>query len=155
MLQIMYRSPRNTPTLPSTVIDVDRRGNDPGHQRRYGLALLVGAVALAAAPILALEPAVHWSSDPELFRLLRGMAVLKGVMALAGLAVVAWRLRRTISSRMAGSYIAGAWALALASGLIWELQVIPLASTLFHSAVLALLVTAWRDSGSAERTRTH
>ncbi len=83
------------------------------------------------------------------------MAVLKGVMALAGLAVVAWRLRRTISSRMAGSYIASAWALALASGLIWELQVIPLASTLFHSAVLALLVTAWRDSGSAERTRTH
>ena len=147
----MYRSPRHTATLPTRQpvrVDLDIPATEGPQGSRPRLVLLLGALALFAVPVALLEPALYWADDPELFRLLRGMAVLKGVMAVAGLAVVAWRLGRAIEQRMASAYIAGAWALALASGLIWELQVIPLASTLFHGAILWLLITAWRDSGS-------
>jgi len=147
----MYRSPRQTATLPTADRSDVVRDCDAEHARtsaRYRLMLGLGAAACLAVPIAVLEPAASWARDPDLFQLLRGMAVLKGLMALAGLVVVGWRLGRSIRSRMAGAYIGAAWALALASALIWELQVIPLASTLFHGAILWLLITAWRDSGS-------
>ncbi len=147
----MYRYPRQTATLPTRQpghLVPDTPAEESARRSGYRLLLLFGALACFAVPVALFEPALYWAEDPELYRLLRGMAGLKGVMALTGLGVVAWRLRRAIPSRMAGSYIASAWALALASALIWELQVIPLASTLFHGAILWLLITAWRDSGS-------
>jgi len=149
----MYRLPRSTAAEPTR--QSWRALEVPGEKRfeKPGLRVIVlfGALALFAAPVAFLEPALHWANDPELFRLLRGMGALKGGMAAVGLFVVAWRLGQTIKPRMAAAYIAGAWSLALAAGLIWELQVIALASTIFHGAILALLVTAWRDSGKSTR----
>jgi hypothetical protein len=148
----MYRSPRNIPAEPTQRALLAPPGPAGARSRsaRLRLILLFSSLALFAAPVALLEPSLSWADDPELFRLLRGMAVLKGLMALAGLALVGWRVGRAIEARMAMAYILGACGLALASGLIWELQVIPVASTLFHGAILALLITAWRDSGSLD-----
>ena len=112
---------------------------------RRRLLLLTGAVLLAAVTLTLFEPAAYWADDPELFRLLRGMGVLKALMAVSALAAVWWRLGRTITARLNTSYIVGVWAMALATALIWELTGVLAASALFHLATFVVLITAWRD----------
>jgi hypothetical protein len=117
--------------------------------------LVIGTALLLAAPLVLLRPAAHWAGDPELFRLLRGMAGIKAVLAVLAFAVVWWRLGRPgVTFRPAATYVGGVWAMALATGLIWQLTTIPAASLLFHAAIVTLLVTAWRDvePGSARRS---
>lgn len=122
--------------------------------RRSRLWLLAGSAALLALAVVAFEPASHWSRDPELFRLLRGMAAIKGLLALLAFAAAWWRLGRDTTPRLAATYVGGVWALAFAAGLIWQLTAVPAASGLFHVATLVLLVAAWRDAGPAfERRR--
>lgn len=113
-------------------------------KRRRSL-LLVGSCLLLAAPLAFLVPAAHWSNDPELFRLLRGMATIKLVMAVVALALVWWRLGRPVAPGLGAVYVGGVCTLALATGLIWQLNAVLPASALFHSATFALLLAAWRD----------
>lgn len=125
----------------------------PFHARPR-LWLLAGSALLLAAPLALLAPAAHWASDPELFRLLRGMAAIKALLAVLAFAAVWWRLGRGLTPRFAASYVGGVWGLAFAAGLIWQLTAVPLASGLFHCATILLLITAWRDAGPAfERRR--
>lgn len=113
--------------------------------RRRAL-LVIGSAVLLAAALLAFEPAAYWARDPELYRLLRGMAVLKAGLAALALSAVWWRLGRvSVRRSFAATYTATVWALALASGLIWQLTAIMVASALFHVATIVLLVAAWRD----------
>lgn len=110
-------------------------------------ALLAGSAVLLAAPLLLVAPAAHWAGDADLLLLMRGMAGIKSALALAALGLVAWRLGKPELSRARiASYVGGVWALALATGLIWQLTAIVPASMLFHAATLTLLVTAWRDT---------
>ncbi len=111
---------------------------------RQHLMLLLGSAMLLVAPLAMFEPAAHWADDAELFILLRGMACIKGMLALLALIAVWWRLGQPLKARLAKTYIVGLWALALASGLIWQLTFIVAASGLFHLATIALLVAAWR-----------
>ena len=114
---------------------------------RARTALLAGCAVLLAAPLLLVAPAAHWAGDADLLLLMRGMAGIKSALALAALAVVAWRLGKPELSRTrVASYVGGVWAMALATGLIWQLTAIVPASLLFHAATLTLLVTAWRDT---------
>ena len=119
-------------------------GRDAGRTGQRTL-LLMGSALLLAAPLAFFEPAAHWADDPELFRLLRGMAGLKGVMVAIAFTAVWWRLGRELAPRLASTYVGGVWAIALATGLIWQLTAVPTASALFHGAIIALLVAAWRD----------
>jgi len=109
------------------------------------LLLLIGSAMLIAAPVLLFQPAAHWANDPELFLLLRGMGVLKIALALVALAVVWWRLARPMPAGLKAVCVSGVWAMSLAAGLIWQLNVVLPASGLFHLATIALLVAAWRD----------
>ena len=119
-------------------------GRAAGRTRLRAL-LLTGSALLLAAPLAFVEPAAGWADDPELFRLLRGMAVLKGVLAALAFAAVWWRLGRTLSARLTAIYVGSVCIMALATGLIWQLTALPAASALFHCATIALLVAAWRD----------
>lgn len=122
----------------------------PGARLRMNqprLRLVLGAGVLFAASVVMLQPAAHWVHDPELFRLLRGMGVLKIVLAALALAVVWWRLGQALSPRLQTVFVGAVWALSLAAGLIWQLTMILPASALFHLATLSLLVAAWRDIG--------
>lgn len=112
---------------------------------RLNLTLLLGSAMLLVAPLVMFEPAAHWADDAELFTLLRGMAVIKGMLALLAFIAVWWRLGQPLTVPLVKTYIVGVWALALASGLIWQLTFIVAASGLFHLATIALLVAAWRD----------
>lgn len=112
-------------------------------QRR--LLLLLGSALLFAAPLMLFAPAAYWADDPELFRLLRGIGILKIVLAVLALAVVWWRLGWQLSPRLQAVFVGGVWTLSLAAGSIWQLTLILPASALFHVATLALLVGAWRE----------
>lgn len=114
-------------------------------QFRQRLLLLAGCTLLFSAPLLLFELAAYWADDPELFRLLRGMGVLKIVMALVALAVVFWRLGADVQPRLQAVYLGGVWGLSLAAGMIWQLHWILPASGLFHCATIVLLLAAWRD----------
>ncbi len=152
MIQSMYRSPLSSsstpaPGKPLAVPVVPAASRPAASHLRLGL-LVAGSVLLLATPLVLLEPAAYWQDDPELFRLLRGMAVIKGVLALLAASLVWWRLGRLSGPGFAAAYIGGVWVLALATGLIWQLTLVLPASGLFHAATLMLLVTAWRDTGS-------
>jgi hypothetical protein len=107
--------------------------------------LVVGcALTLILAARLG-RPAAYLAADPALARLLRGMAVIKGAAVLAAFAAVFWRLGWRASLGSAAAYLTTTWLLAGSTMLIWQLTWIPAAAVLFHGALIAILVAAWRD----------
>lgn len=118
----------------------------PTRPTRARSLLVVGSAFLFAMPLALFEPAAHWAREPELFQLLRGMAVIKAALAVLALAAVWWRLGKTPTpGAFVAPYAVGVLAMALATGLIWQLTAIVAASVLFHSGTITLLVAAWRD----------
>ncbi len=111
--------------------------------------LLVGSAALALAVLHGVRPGATLEADPALARLLRGMALIKAALVLAGMAVVGWRLGRPVSVRYAAVYLGGLWTLVVAVTLIWQLTAVGAAAALFHVATLGLFLAAWRDDRSA------
>lgn len=110
---------------------------------RWGL--MAGcAIAVGIAGHLG-DPGRFTQTDPSLARLLRGMALIKGVIAIAGVAAVWWRVGRALPKAVAAGYLVGAWILVGSTMLIWQLSWIPLAAILFHAAALSMLVVTWRD----------
>lgn len=108
--------------------------------------VLVAGCAIAAAAGLSLgDAAPVLERDAELGALLRGMALIKAVLVIAAAALIVWRLRQPVSTAVALAYLAGAWAMSLATGLIWQLTLIPAAALLFHAGEIGLLLLAWRD----------
>lgn len=109
-------------------------------------AMLLAGCALAVALAASLgDPASYLVADPQLARLLRGMALIKGAIALAAAGALWWRLKWPISGRMAAAYLAGGSLLAGASMMVWQLTMIPLAAIGFHAVEISLLCVAWRD----------
>jgi hypothetical protein len=76
---------------------------------------------------------------------LRGMAVIKGLLALAAAGVVWWRLGQPVSSRVAAAYVSCVCVLFASAVLIWQLAFILGAAVLFHAAGLVGLVIALRE----------
>lgn len=113
----------------------------------WRLRLVAGcAVAIAAAALIG-DPASFSLADPELALLLRGMALIKGLLVVAAFALVLWRVGLPIGAGAATGYLAGVATMAFATALIWQLSFIVPAAALFHAAGLLLLVVAWRDDG--------
>jgi hypothetical protein len=52
---------------------------------------------------------------------------------------------------VAMAYIGGTWVLAATTIMIWQLSLIPLAAAVFHGALIAVLVAAWRDDAGPRR----
>jgi hypothetical protein len=107
--------------------------------------LLAGCALAALVAWVAGDPSSLEAADPELAFLLRGMALIKGAIVAAGLAVLWWRFGWPLSHGMAAGYLAGAWLAAGAAMMIWQLTLIAPAALLFHVGEFALLVLAWRD----------
>lgn len=112
-------------------------------QRR---ALLIAACLLAVGAAASLgHPADYLQDDPALARLLRCMALIKGVIVMAAGAAVFWRFGWSIAKPMAAIYVLASAVMAGSTMLIWQLTLIPLAAFLFHAAALSLLVVGWRE----------
>jgi len=109
---------------------------------------LVLAVALgAAAGLLIGDPGERLAADPELGRLLRGMAIVKAMLVAAALRVLWWRFGLEIAAPRAWGYIGGVGFMALAGALAWQLSYLAVLSLAFHGALLTLGILALRDGG--------
>lgn len=104
-----------------------------------GSALTIAAAALLGSPLASV------AADPDLARLLRGMALIKALIVTIALLLLRWRFGQPLSSRLAAAYLAGVWLMAGASMMIWQLAEIPTAAFSFHLGAFVLLATAWRD----------
>ncbi len=83
--------------------------------------------------------------DPALARLLRGMALIKGLISMAAVAAVLWRFGRPVSKPAAAGYLVGSWFLVGSTMLIWQLTWIAAAAILFHAAAVSMLLVSWRE----------
>jgi hypothetical protein len=111
-----------------------------------GRILLIGGCALAIGIVAGVaEPSAYLQADPGLARLLRGMALIKGAIAIGAVSAVFWRMAWPISGPVAALYVIGAWLLAGSTMMIWQLSSIGLAALLFHVAAAAMLLVAWRE----------
>jgi hypothetical protein len=108
-------------------------------------ALLIGCTAAVALVAWFVPSGIATFPDPDLARLLRGMALIKGCIALAAVAAVLWRFGWPIQRGLAAAYMLGCWVLAGASMMVWQLALIGAAAIGFHVFELGLLFVAWRD----------
>ena len=107
--------------------------------------LLIGCAASVAIAASLGEPQAYLRADPELAVLLRGMAVIKAFIVMPALGVLWWRFGHPIARGSTLGYLVGAWLVASATALIWQLTLIALAALIFHVAGLALLLVALAD----------
>jgi hypothetical protein len=107
--------------------------------------LIAGCAAAIGLAAWLGDPAGHLHADPALARLLRGMALIKGLIAIAVVAAVFWRLAWPISKTVSAAYLVSSWTIAGSTMLIWQLSHIVPAALLFHLAALSLLLVGWRE----------
>jgi hypothetical protein len=104
-----------------------------------GCAIAIGIAAWVG------DPSGYLQTDPALARLLRGMALIKGLIAIAAVGAVFWRLGWPVSRRGAAAYLASSWVLTGSTMIIWQLSFIVPAALLFHAAALTMLLVSWRE----------
>ena len=90
----------------------------------------------------------------DLARLLRAMAVIKAVMAMAAGAAVAWRLADPAPWRLLGAYAAASAAMAAGPGLIWGMVHVGAGALLLHGGLAAAILLLWRDPAVGRRLAT-
>ncbi len=111
--------------------------------------LVLAAVVGAAAGYLVGDPSGHAAGDPELARLLQGMALIKAMLVAGVVRLLWWRLARPVAPATAWGYVAVVGSMALATLLAWQMSYFLLLSVAFHGALLGLGVLALRDDGVA------
>ncbi len=120
----------------------------PGHLQNSLILRLtfLGACALAAAAAtyFAGTGSVQ-SADPDLGRLLKGMAIIKSVILLAVCAAIWWRLGFDIRRGFAAGYIVFGTIGIAGGALVWNMAGLALAPFLFDGGLLAFLILALRD----------
>ncbi len=124
---------RSASAIPSTLASLLRGGLVSGCAMAIGVAAWLG------------DPADYLNADPALARLLRGMAVIKGMIAIAVLCAVFRRLAWPVSKTAGAAYLLSCWALAGSTMLVWQLAYIVPAGLLFHVAAVSLLWVSWRE----------
>ncbi len=113
---------------------------------------LLGLVAAAVLGALATSRPEAWIlSDPDLTRLLRGMALIKTGLVAGAVVAVLWRLGWPVPLGPGALYGAGAALMAGASVWIWQPTFIAPAAVVFHAGIVALLVAALFDGRESER----
>lgn len=116
----------------------------PLPMRRRVVLTSASAVAVGLAAFLG-DPAVMLAWDAELATLLRGMALIKALMAFAVLAALWWRFASPLS---AAAFRLSTLCAALISGsamMVWQLDFIIATGIAFHTALITLAVLALRD----------
>ncbi|MEM1106428.1 MAG: hypothetical protein AAGH87_08555 [Pseudomonadota bacterium] len=113
------------------------------------LAAGAGLAALAISPgasVAAIEAA-----GPELTRLLRGMAMIKAVLAGALLAGIHWRMAAPISALGLSVYSAAALALGAGFVMTWSLALPGAGAALLHLGLFGGLIWLARDPAVGQR----
>ncbi len=91
------------------------------------------------------------AAGPDLVRLLRGMAVLKMLMALGAVAGLWWRLGSAVTPFWMVGYALAAGLMAAGPGLIWDMTYLRTGAVLLHGGLLATLLLLWCDPATGSR----
>ncbi len=107
------------------------------------LAIDAGAVSRAVS-----------NAGADLTRLLRGMAVLKALMAACTSAVVLWRFGLPVRPVWFAAYALSGAAMWSGPGLIWGMAYVGTGALLLHGGLLASILLLWRDPAVGARLST-
>lgn len=120
-----------------------RKGRTTAAARNRALLLLgtVAAVAVAGS----LDGAVAHDPDPDLVRLMRFMALLKGAFLVVALVGGFWRLARPAPMWRTAVYVGGPAMMAAGTVALWRLQDAGTAAAALHIGLFALIATALTD----------
>jgi hypothetical protein len=89
-------------------------------------------------------------AGPDLTRLLRAMAAIKGVMAIATVAAIVWRLSAPAGAARLAIYALGCSAMAAGPGLIWSMDHVAMGAALLHGGIAVSIVVLWRDPAMSQ-----
>ena len=126
----------------------------PGAAPRRAVFTTLVVAALAAgfmATSAHSEAVAIQRAGPELTRLLRGMAALKGLMTAAAFAATFWRFGTPVPVARLIAYTLAAAAMALGPGLVWGMAHLYAGSIAMNGGMIALVVVFWRDPEVARR----
>lgn len=140
--------PREKALFDRTPVPTAKRFASPA--RSIVVSMLRGGLVLGCVLAIGVtawlgNPGGYLHADPALARLLRAMALIKGIIAIAAAAAVFWRLAWPVSKAVAAGYLVACWAISGSTMLIWQLSYIVPAALLFHAAGLSLLLLSWRE----------
>jgi hypothetical protein len=113
--------------------------------------LIGGCLGAAALGVLAGDPTAYLQSDPDLARVLRGMALIKAALVLLAISAIFWRCSWSLSRGPAAGYVLGVLPMAFATAMIWQLTHLAAAAGLFHLGLFLLLGAAYLDHRGPER----
>jgi hypothetical protein len=143
-----------TATLTTTTPMVPVRGTlvTPTILRGGMLAVMIGAL-IAGFLVTGTEAAnlAIAQYGAELTRLLRFMAAVKAVIAVAGSGAVLWRLGSAISLPRFAAYALTCAVMATGPGLIWSMSHVALGALLFHGGLFATILLFWNDPAVSAR----
>jgi hypothetical protein len=120
------------------------RAASPWRPARLALVLLTAAALLGTAAVAVRAPAVP--VEPDLARVIRFMAAIKGAFALAALAGCVWRLARPAVPWRTAIYVAGPPAMAAGALALGTLHSPGLAAAALHLGLFGVLAAALTDS---------
>jgi hypothetical protein len=83
--------------------------------------------------------------DAELAGLVRSMVLVKGLILLAALSLVTWRLSRPVARLQLFGYLFSLGVSGAAIAWMWSLNSIPVAAVFFYSGLIGCFYTASRD----------
>ena len=113
------------------------------HSARLLLVILTSLTLLAAGAAVARAPAA--AVEPDLARVIRCMALIKGGFALAALVGCFWRLARPAGIWRTPVYVAGPSLMAAGALGLWSLHGLGLAALGLHLGLFAVLAAALTD----------
>ena len=109
-----------------------------------GLLVIAAGVGAESTSFQEIARAVA-QAGPDWAHLLRAMAALKSMMAVAAAAAVVWRLASPAKPVWLALYSLAGMAMMAGPGLIWGLAHIGLGALLLHAGLAATLALLWRD----------
>lgn len=124
----------------TTLADLAPRGG--ARPARTALVVLTGIALLAGGASLTQAPA---AADPDLVRVIRFMAAMKGVFAVVAFAASLWRLGRPAGSWRRPVYVAAPPAMAAGALALWAFHTPGLAAGVLHLGLFAMVAAALTD----------
>ena len=147
-MSLSERQYSRAPGFESARPDAEPTDSDRDHLKsalRLRLAFLGTCALAAAAATLCAGTGGIQSADPDLAKLLKGMAIIKTAILLAAGAGIWWRLGSPIRPGFAADYIIFGAAGIAGAALVWNMAGLGLAHFLFDGGLLGFLILALRD----------
>ena len=141
---------------PATRTRQDAPHRASARPRRASLLLIVAAAAIASFFVTSptAEAQAVARSGPELAHLLRAMAGIKAIAAVALVAVTYWRLAAPVGRTRFAVYALACAAMAAGPGLIWGMDHVKLGALFLHGGLIVVALMLWRDPAMGTRIQS-